>query len=38
MIELQGVACLWMADAGSRFKVSLLSEMLNVSKEDLMNP
>lgn len=38
MIESQGVACLWMADAGSKLKVSLLSKMLNVSKEDLLNP
>lgn len=38
LIELQGVACLWMADAGSKLKASLLSEMVNVSKEDLLNP
>jgi len=38
MIESQGVSCLWMADAGSKLKASLLSEILNVSKEDLLNP
>lgn len=38
LIELQGEACLWKADAGSKSKVSLLSEMLNVSKEDPSNP
>ncbi len=38
LIELQGVACLWMADAGSKLKASLLSEMVNVLKEDVLNP
>ncbi len=27
-----------MADAGSKLKASVLSEMVNVSKEDLLNP
>ncbi len=38
LIELRGVVCLWMADAGSKLKASVLSEMVNVSKEDLLNP
>lgn len=32
LIELKAVFCLWMADACSKLKVSLLSVMLNVLK------